>query len=380
MPLFYTEKSFLKAARAGDAETLKKHLATDKAAALLKAKDDHGFTALHFSVQRGHTEAFLLLIAAGADLHARTASNKNLLHIAAELNQPDILLLVIAQGLTPDARLTDGNDSPLAVAAARGMTANVRVLLEAGADVNDRKALIAAIRHNHHEIAEMLLKNGADVNTSDDYYQYTLMHFVASNGNMRLFNTLRANPSLELNTKSKDGSTPLHLAAYNGYVPLVEALLAAGAETEIENNEGLTAADVALKRGQQQAAKIIQQKMREKTETAEKQTLYAVPAATDTTEDRETWLRLGDDKIAHIGIYPALERKLTDIFNFTTRERLMISENLRTGVENTLPPQPFDTLPETALDAAFDAYQAQGGTAARETVIKKQLSAKPATK
>jgi cytohesin len=380
MPLFYSEKGFLKAARNGDVETLKKYLATDKAGAMLAIKDEHGLTALHLAATYAHLDCFKLLLAAGADLHAKTMDNKTMLHLVARHVHSDFIAIVLQSGLKPDARLSGNTDSPLAIAAGHNRADSVRQLLEAGADINDRAAVITAFRNGYNEIAEMLTEKGADINLPDDYYQYTPLHFIASNGNMRLFHLLLAQGNIGLDAKSKDGSTPLHLAAYNGHIMLVEALVKAGADTDIENNEGLTAADVALKRGQQQAAKIIQQKMREKTETTEKQTLYAVPAAADTSEDRETWLRIGNDKIAHIGIYPALERKLTDIFNFATRERLTISENLRTGVENTLPPQPFDMLPETALDVAFDAYQAQGGKISRDIVVKKQLSAKPAAK
>lgn len=377
MPLFYSEKGFLKAARNGDLETLKKYLATDKAAAMLVAKNENGMTALLSAAQSEQLDCFKFLLASGADITAKNNHNKTALHLVAGHLQTEFISLCLQHGLTPAAKLGEGSDSALSIAAGRNRPENVRLLLEAGADVNDRNALVYAFRNSHYETAELLIKHGVDVNLRDNYYQYTPLHFVASNGNMRLLELLLAQEGIDLNAKAKDGGTPLHAAAYNGHVMLIEALIKAGANTEIENNEGLTAADVALQRGQHLAAKIIQQKMREKTESAEKETLYAVPAAAETADDREAWLRIGADKIAHIGTYPALERKLTEIFNFTTRERLTISENLRTGVENTLPPQSFDSLPETALDAAYDAFAAQGGSAERTATVKKQFTTKP---
>ena len=376
MPLFYSEKGFLKAARNGDLETLKKYLATDKAAAMLAAKNEHGLTALHCAAQWDHLDCFKLLLGHGADITAKTNHNKTVLHLAAGHMQSEFISLCLQHGLTPEAKLGEGSDSPLSIATGRNRPENVRLLLEAGADVNDRNALISAFRHSHYETAELLVKHGVDVNLRDNHYQYTPLHFVALNGNMRLLNVLLAQDGIDIDAKAKDGGTPLHAAAYNGHVMLIEALLKTGVNTEIENNEGMTAADVAVQRGQTQAAKLIQQKMREKTESAEKETLYGVPATAETSDDRETWLRIGTDKIAHIGTYPAIERKLTEIFNFTTRERLTISENLRTGVENTLPPQAFDSLSDTALDAAYDAFTAQGGAADRTATVKKQLTAK----
>lgn len=377
MPLFYSEKGFLKAARNGDLETLKKYLATDKAAAMLVAKDDKGMTALLSAAQSAELDCFKLLLEAGADITARSNNNKTVLHLAAGHMQSDFISLCLQQGLMPEKKLGEGSDSALSIAAGRNRPENVRLLLEAGADVNDRSALVYTFRNSHYETAELLVKHGVDVNLRDNYYQYTPLHFVASNGNIHLLKLLLEQDGIDLDAKAKDGGTPLHAAAYNGHVMLIEVLLKAGANTEIENNEGMTAADVALQRGQPQSAKLIQQKMREKSESAEKETLYAVPAAAKASDDRETWLRIGQDKIAHIGSYPAIERKLTEIFNFTTRERLTISENLRTGVENTLPPQSFDSLPDAALDAAYDAFTAQGGTAERTAAVKKQFTAKP---
>lgn len=370
------------AAKKGDLETLKKYLATDKAAAMLKVQDEEGYTALHRAVERNHMDVVELLASSGADINARTNGNRTALHLAAGLEKPDMLSWLLAKGLKPEAKLTSTKDSPLAIACYRNRADNVRLLLDADADINDSKAITTAFSYGHSEICTLLVERGIDLSATDDYYRNTPLHVVASGGNMHLLTLLLKQDGVDLDARNKSGSTALHLAAYSGHTMLVEALIEAGANLEIENTDGLAAADVALKNGKDQPAKIIQKKLREKLETTEKQTLYAIPAVThDTGEDRETWLRLGEDKIAHIGVYPALERKLTEIFNFATQERLTISENLRTGVENTLPPQPFDTLPESAVDAAYKAFEKQGGTAERPPVLtKKQLSAKPATK
>lgn len=383
MPLFYTENGFMNAAKKGDLETLKKYLATDKAAAMLKARDDeNGFTAFHYAVARDHKDAAELLATFGADIQASTSNNRNALHLAAALKQPDMLEMLINMGLKPKEKLTDSNDSPLAIAAQKNKVDHMRLLLDAGADTTDRKALIYAFRYSQNDAVSTLIEYGFDLHQTDDYYHNTPLHMVANNGNMQLLSLVLKHGGVGLDAKNKDGDTALHLAAYSGYAMIVEALIKAGASLDIDNNEGLSAADVALKRDKAPVAKIIQQKQREQTDTVEKQSLYAIPAATDDTgADRETWLRLGEDKIAHIGVYPALERKLTEIFNFTTQERLTISENLRTGVENTLPPQAFDTLPESAVDTAYNAFAKQGGTAERNRVLKKKsLGAKPAAK
>ncbi len=382
MPLFYTENGFISAAAQGDMETLKKYVASPKVATLRYATDDDGRTALHRAVENGHVAAARLLLEKGSDIFAKTKSGRGVLHMAAGLPQPDMLAFLLEHTPDLDANAqTNDKDSPLHMAVYRNRIENTRLLLEAGAPANDRKALLSAFRYGHSEIADMLLTRGADPRAiSDEYYSYRPLHYIAQNGNLQLLELLLKQDNIDLDARSKDGNTALHQAAYNGYVPIVEALVAAGATLDIENGDGLTPVELALKKDKTQAAKIIQQAQREQQEKATRESLYSVPGVTALApgaQDTENWVRLGTDKIAHIGVYPTLERKLTEIFNFSTQERLTISENLRTGTENTLPPQGFDSLPDAALDAAYAAFEQQGGTAERNHAFKKKLSGKP---
>jgi|GEM_PF-3816002 len=382
MPLFYTENGFLSAAAHGDMETLKKYVASPKATTLRHATDDDGRTALHRAIENGHIAAAALLLDTGADIFAKTKSGRSALHLAAPLPQPDMLIFLLKHTpeLDPNAQTND-KDSPLQNATHRNRAENARILLEAGASAHDRKALLYAFRYGYTDIADLLLTRGADPTVLiDEYYGFRPLHFIAQNGNLPTFELLMKQNNIDLDARSKDGNTALHQAAYNGYVPIVEALIAAGAKLDIENSDGLTPAELALKKDKTQAAKIIQQALREQQEKATRESLYAVPGTPTLpagTKESESWVRLGTDKIAHIGVYPTLERKLTTIFNFSTQERLTISENLRTGTENTLPPQSFESLPDAALDAAYTAFQQQGGTAERNQTFKKKLSGKP---
>ena len=67
-----------------------------------------------------------------------------------------------------------GGMTPLMYAARDGRMETVRMLLDAGADINARDAneitpLIAAITNNHPDVARYLIERGADIKAADWY-------------------------------------------------------------------------------------------------------------------------------------------------------------------------------------------------------------------
>jgi ankyrin repeat protein len=112
---------------------------------LISARSPDGFTALHLASFFGHAETVRALIAAGADVLARTdnALSNQPLHAAAASSQVE---------------------SRLACA---------RHLLDAGADVNDRQSggftpLMSAAQSGDRQLTELLLAYGADPGIEDD--------------------------------------------------------------------------------------------------------------------------------------------------------------------------------------------------------------------
>ena len=72
------------------------------------------------------------------------------------------------------------------------------------------------------------------------------MHWAAENGHKEIVELLiRAGADKDL--QDKDGSTPLHRAARTGHKEIVELLMRTGAVINQSNNEGKTALDVAAK-------------------------------------------------------------------------------------------------------------------------------------
>jgi hypothetical protein len=89
--------------------------------------------------------------------------------------------------------------------------------------------------------------------------------------------------------------------------------------------------------------------------------------------DTEMWTRMGGHQVARVGVYPALGRRLTEIFNFESRERLIISENLKTGAESVTPPASFDEISEGLLKKACASFRELGGEADEAAVLAGRL-------
>lgn len=154
-------------------------------------------------------------------------------------------------------------NSPLHLAASKGHTEMVMLLLENGADVNSRNlcgqtALMQACRQGYWEVVQALLVFGANVTRVDYLSRKTALHFAAEGGHVQCIRLLVADfiPSVPytptiisiagnkgrdtggsessaqikalskfVNKTTDGGVTSLHLAALNGYSDSVQLLL-----------------------------------------------------------------------------------------------------------------------------------------------------------
>lgn len=137
---------------------------------------------------------------------------------------------------------------PLVIASERGNLELVKLLVQGGAFVNtthgdkfETPLMMAAVK-GHAAIVAFLLTKGALLSITNSFGE-TALHCAAANPEgLEALKALLVVPGINAHINAKDdkGLTPLHLAVKNRNVPAIEALLAAGANLEIADNEGCT--------------------------------------------------------------------------------------------------------------------------------------------
>jgi ankyrin repeat protein len=83
----------------------------------------------------------------------------------------------------------------------------------------------------------------------------------------------------------------------------------------------------------------------------------------------EKWAPMGKTTVAFVGTYPDLEMKLTQVFNFETRERMVLSENLATKAAALGASVSFDDLPAQTVETALAEFTRFGGQADRDFAL-----------
>lgn len=160
-------------------------------------------------------------------------------------------------------RRDQGGFTPLAQAVRGGHEQVVRVLLDAGADVDGKDLrgmtpAILACDRGHAAIVKMLIGRGADVMVRDSRGR-TPLHHAALLGNAKLVAMLLgAMQDANVDARDDDDSrTPLHDAVMNRDEECVRLLLAAGANAAAKTASGETTLGIAASLGDVTLARML---------------------------------------------------------------------------------------------------------------------------
>lgn len=224
-PLSVNEE-LIKAVSSGDTAKVKALIA---AKADVNAKSSDASTPLYIAAGKGHTTIVQALLAAGAQVNAGGFNGLTPLHSSAGGGHAETVKALVAAGADVNVGATGcGGPTPLLLAAGKGHLEIVRTLIAAGADVNakskdfawavawsGRTPLHDAAENGHTEIVLALITGGADVNAKQ-YYRVPLPHL------------------------KDEYVQPLHRAARMGRTEIVKMLIEAGADLSAVDVYGQT--------------------------------------------------------------------------------------------------------------------------------------------
>jgi ankyrin repeat protein len=139
---------------------------------------------------------------------------------------------VIAGGA--DVNFKDGRgNSLLIVSAADGHADMVKLLLEAGADIHaldagmKATALHAAAYLRHPEVMRILIDHGINIDAQGPFNGYTALHDAVWQNNVEGVSILFA-AGADTSLQAQNGMTPLALAQQNGHKEIIDILSAPG--------------------------------------------------------------------------------------------------------------------------------------------------------
>ena len=219
-----------------------------------------GRTALELAAQNGHVETVRVLLDNGADPNVQNEEGFAALHSAAQRGHLDVISLLLSRGARTDlANL--GRKSALYVAVAAGNWAIVRELLRHASlasqetDQQERPLRMASHR-DAVEIMRLLIDAGADVNWTNPNDGATALHAASIDGEADAAQIL-IQSGARLDSRTIDGFAPLHCAAQEGHLDTVQILLAAGAPVNAVSASGHTALHSAAQGGHAAAVKAL---------------------------------------------------------------------------------------------------------------------------
>ncbi len=240
------------AARSGSVSTVERLLA--HGADIDAREHERGQTALMWAVAQRHADVARVLIRHGADLHARGKVYYQLENTAGNTNP------------SGNFRMAHGGSTPLLFAARNGDVETAKVLVEAGANVNDAmasgaSALVVSAHSGHGPLAIYLLRQGADPNAAKA--GYTALHAAVLRSRIELVRALldhgaEPNALVEHGTPGRRfsadysiraqliGATAFWLAAKYGELEILRVLVERGADPHVVPKNGMSALQAAM--------------------------------------------------------------------------------------------------------------------------------------
>ncbi|MBN1827534.1 MAG: ankyrin repeat domain-containing protein, partial [Deltaproteobacteria bacterium] len=182
----------------------------------------------------------------------RDEAGRTPLHWAAEQNNVESVSLLIDKGA--DVNDKDSNfTTPLHIASSNGYYEIARLLVENGADITSadfraKTPLHFAATYGFKDIVALLLAHGAPLEVRDSYGRTPLLLCARERGGTEVARLL-ITAGADINARDNFESTPLELAAWRGYREIVAMLIDNGAEIPVSGRQAGTLLFLACQQG-----------------------------------------------------------------------------------------------------------------------------------
>ena len=210
----------------------------------VNAAQGDGMTALHWAALRDQLEMAQMLIEAGANIKAVTRlGDLTPLFLACTHGNSAMIDLLLKAGADSNTANTVNGQTALMRAAASGDGDGVRVLIDAGADVNAKEkaygqtALMFAAATNRAAVVRILAETGAELDAASDVEDLLSRPRYDETGRVIPSpppDPKTGRPPVDFSERPKatvmGGMTPLLVAARDGQLDAVRALVETGAD------------------------------------------------------------------------------------------------------------------------------------------------------
>jgi ankyrin repeat protein len=206
--------------------------------------NERGDTSIFLAAQSSCAELVQLLIDRGADLHRATTVGWTPIHFSYDHAETTRVLM---ENHADANRIAKGN-TPLHLAASNNQVEVVKVLLSFKPDLEIQytgdgydtgyTALSIAALNGYADVVRLLLEAGANVNHKSDRNHFPLQFAVSCNKEDVVRTLMEYHPNLDL--VDDDGDTALSCIQLSGSLAIAKLLVNGGSDLETRNNQGNT--------------------------------------------------------------------------------------------------------------------------------------------
>ncbi|KAJ4783923.1 ankyrin repeat family protein [Rhynchospora pubera] len=237
------------AAEQGHVELAKQLISMDNT--LLTSENSRNETPLHLAARAGkHNIIFLIVLLAQQSLtrgafqvlSKRSTDGDTVLHEAVRNGHEDSAQVIMTVAPALSAEVNNASISPLYLAVVRKSVGVVKTLLEykhtSAAGPKKQNALHAAVLGSP-EITSMLLRWRAELAYERDDSGSTPLHYAASDGDVAVVQTILDRAPLAVYIRDEEGSSPLHVAAQMCHYSTIDSIIDRCPHSfELRDNQG----------------------------------------------------------------------------------------------------------------------------------------------